>query len=502
MAPEMATATFLAQRKPLVRARPLVGSRIRRAARRGAALALPSSLSEVTVVLIFLSLRTSRIFLGLGLAHLLIAAAGGSLSAAHVFPKSSFGPTLCGLWETLEAWQPISVRMKRLCLWLWIAAVGVSRLGASDLHESAPLFTRINQPVSIPAEVTGHGIFVSVTINGQGPFRMLVDTGCTCTMISPEVAAAVEARGIDVEEGSVQAVNGFGDAISMPRVLLDSITLGGVQFEGVVAGVVPLEVQSKIDSRELDGLLGYTLFSDLFFALDYPNQKLVMSSEWPPNLAPVRAELAITERTEVPFVSVMVQGKDFEVMIDTGATDRLHLPPASVASLSWKTPPRPGLLIAVAGEIDREQVGRLSGELELGQLRQVEPVVDISDGTPSIGIGLLHSFCLVFDESEDKLLLCSAASGLVPSPGERSVGLSMIADPAGWRVVAIIPNSPAEEASIVNGDLVTKIEGKPAQSWTRDQIQNWIEAHDFMALTLSGAGGERDVNLRVWSLVP
>jgi predicted aspartyl protease len=281
-------------------------------------------------------------------------------------------------------------------------------------------------------------------INGQGPFHMLVDTGCTCTMISPEVAAAVEARGSDMDEGDVQAVNSFGDAISLPRVLLESLTIGGVQFEGVVAGVIPLEVQSRIDSRELDGLLGYTLFSDLFFALDYPNRELVLSHAWPANLAPVRAELAIRENSGVPFISVNVQGKDFEVMVDTGATDRLHLPPASVVSLSWKTAPRPGLLLAAAGEIGREQIGRLSGTLELGQLRQLEPVVDVSEGTPSIGVGLLHSFCLVFDESEDKLRLCSAESGLVPSPAVRTVGLSMIADSAGWRVIATIPNSPAE----------------------------------------------------------
>jgi predicted aspartyl protease len=219
-------------------------------------------------------------------------------------------------------------------------------------------------------------------------------------------------------------------------------------------------------------------------------------------LAPVRAELAIKESSEVPFISVKVQEKDFEVMIDTGATDRLHLPPESVASLNWKIAPRPGLMIAAAGEIGREQIGRLTGTLELGQLRQLEPVVAISEGLPSIGVGLLHSFCLVFDESEDKLRLCSAESGFVPSPAERTVGLSMIADSAGWRVYAIIPNSPAEEARIVKGDVVTQIEGKPASSWTRDQIQDWIDAHDSLVLRLSGEGGERDINLRVWALVP
>jgi len=392
--------------------------------------------------------------------------------------------------------------MGRPFFWVWVATIGASGLGASELHESAPLFTRISQPVSIPAEVTGHGIFVSVMINGQGPFHMLVDTGCTCTMISPEVAAAVEARGTDMEEGDIQAVNGLGDALSLPRVLLDSVTLGGVQFEGVLAGVVPLEMQSRIDSRELDGLLGYTLFSDLFFALDFPNQVLDLSEAMPANLAPVRAELAIREVSDVPFIPVKVQGQDFEVMIDTGATDRLHLPPASVAALSWKTAPRPGMLLAAAGEISREQIGRLSGTLELGQLRQIEPVVEISDGAPSIGVGLLHAFCLVFDEPGDRLWICSAKSGPVPSPGERTVGLSMITDSAGWRVYSIIPNSPAEEAAIVKGDLVTQIEGRPALSWTRAQIQSWIDAHNSLDLRLSGAAGDREVNLRVWSLVP
>jgi predicted aspartyl protease len=339
-------------------------------------------------------------------------------------------------------------------------------------------------------------------INGQGPFHMLVDTGCTCTMISPEVAAAVEARGSDAEEGGIQALNSFGDAISLPRVLLESVTIGGVQFEGVVAGVVPLEVQSRIDSRELDGLLGYTLFSDLFFALDYPNRELVLSSAWPADLAPVRAELPVTEISGVPFIPVTLQGKAFEVMIDTGATDKIHLPPSSVASLSWKTAPRPGLLISAAGEMGREQIGRLSGALGMGPLRQLEPVVDVSEGTPNLGVGLLHSFCLVFDESQDKLWLCSAESGPVPSPGERTVGLSMIADTAGWRVIATIPNSPAEEAAIAEGDVVTQIEGRPASGWTRDQIQDWIDAHDTLALKVSGAAGDRDLNLRVWSLVP
>jgi hypothetical protein len=304
------------------------------------------------------------------------------------------------------------------------------------------------------------------------------------------------------EDDEPQALNALGEVVSMPRVLLDTVTLGGVQLEGVVAGVVPLEIQSKVDSRAVDGLLGYSVFSDLFFAMDFPNQSLVLSNDWPKNLAPIRTELAIVEHDDVPFVHAELQGKSFEVMVDTGANDRLHLRPFEVAGLSWKAEPRPGFLLAAVGDLGREQVGRLSGTLELGQLRQDDPVVGISDGPDSIGTGLLRSFCLVFHEAEDKLWMCSIEDGPMPSPPERSVGLSMIADTTGWRIVGIIPNSPAETAAMMPGELVTQIEGQPAHNWTRDQIQNWIDTHGTLALRLSAKSGERDISLPVWSLVP
>lgn len=394
------------------------------------------------------------------------------------------------------------MRVKWLHFGLWLWAVGLARLGAAPLHESAPLFTRIGEPAIIPAEVSSNGMCVSVMIDGKGPFRMLIDTGCSFSMITPEVEAAIEASGIEMEDEDVRAVNGLGDAVTMPRVLLDSVAIGGVEFDGVIAGVVPLELQSRVEGRSLDGLLGYSLFSSLFFALDFPNHNLVLSSDWPKNLPPVRAELAITEQSEVPFVAVKLQDQEFSVMIDTGASDRFHLPPASAASLSWKSEPRPGFLLAVAGETGREQIARLAGTLELGPVREMEPVVGLSAGPATIGVGLLRSFCLVFHEAEDKLWLCSAQDNPVPSPAVLSVGLSLLADPGGWRVAGIIPNSPAEEAGIGEGDLVTQIEGRPAQDWTQDQIQGWLDAHASIALKLATRSGERDLNLRVWSLVP
>jgi predicted aspartyl protease len=380
--------------------------------------------------------------------------------------------------------------------------VGLARLAGASLNESAPLNTRIGQTTVVPAEVSSHGMFVSVMISGQGPFRMMIDTGCSICVISPEVAAAIKASGREIEDQDLEARNGLGESLSMPQVLLDSVKIGGVEFEGVAAGVVPLELQAKIEDRPLDGLLGYSLFSDLFFALDYPGHRLVLSTDRPKNLPPTRAELAITEQSGVPFVTVRNQGRAFTVMVDLGANDPLHLPPELVKALKWQVEPRPGFLLAVAGGTSRERIGRLAGTLELGPVRQLHPAVGLSEGPASIGVGLLHSYCILFHEAENKVWLCSPHGGSLPSPAVRTVGLSLFADPGGWRVAGTIPGSPAEKAGISTGDLVTQIEGLPASDWRPDQIQAWIDTHATMALRLVADAAERQLKLPVWALVP
>jgi len=376
------------------------------------------------------------------------------------------------------------------------------RLAAEGMNDSAPLFTRAPQDTVIPAEVSNHVMTVSAMVNGQGPFRMLVDTGCSFSMISPEVADAVEARGVTGEDEDVAAVNGLGDVVTTPRVVLESITLGAIRFEGVIAGVVPLELQSRIEGKTLDGILGYTLFSELFVGLDFKNQRLHLSEVWPKQLPPVRAELITTAHDEVPFVAVKIQDRDFDVMVDTGANDRVHLAPEAAATLAWKVQPRPGVMLAVAGEAARERIGRAEGKLVLGRLEQPDPVIEISTGAPTIGIGLLEPYVLLFHPVEAKLWLLAAGDGPIPSPPEVSIGLSLLAEADGWRVVGIIPASPAAAAGIKAGDLLTEIEGQPSRQWTRDQMQDWIETHPVIALKIASGGTARDYSLNSWNLVP
>jgi predicted aspartyl protease len=395
------------------------------------------------------------------------------------------------------------VKLARLAALAGLIIAATLFLRASMQSQGAPLITLISYPVSIPAEISDHQMFVDVMVNGRGPFRVMVDTGCSLTLVSPELAEAVDAKFENQDDYSVFARNGLGDATDVQQVTLGTIDLGSVRFEGVTAAVSDsFDKLSLIQGQRVDGALGFPLFANLFLGLDFPNQRLLLSKTWPANVPAVRTSLPVTEHMDVPFVQVKIQGMPVDVMIDTGANQALQLPIDFVSKLSWKAQPRAGSLVAVIGEVGREGIGRLAGNLTLGDIDQVEPTAVISTGSPSIGLRSLESFCVIFHQSENRVWLCGQDSAPIAPKVERSDGLSLYSDAGGWRVAGVIPGSPAAQAHISAGALVTQIENRPAKNWTRDQMQQWIDTHLDIAIVIAEDSGERALTLPAWDLVP
>jgi hypothetical protein len=394
----------------------------------------------------------------------------------------------------------MSIRLMSLG-WLLIALRPL--LGASMPSLSAPFFTRVGDSVSVPAEIVGHAMFVNVMINGHGPFRVLVDTGCSVTLVSPELAEAAGAVVPDQDEDFVVAENALGDPTDVQQIMLDSIELGSARFEDVPAAVSDsFEKLSAIEGRRIDGALGFPLFNDLFLGLDFPHQRLLLGSRWPVNAPAVRASLPVVEHADVPFVQVQIQGKPFELMIDTGSNKGLEVPDGLVSALQWKVEPRVGSMVAVFGEVGRERIGRLAGNLRLGDLQQIEPTAVISTGPASLGLRSLDRFCVIFHHSENRVWLCGQDSTPILPTAERSIGLSLYPDPGGLRIAGVIPGSPAEQANLDSGELVTQVEHRPAADWTRDQMEQWIDTRAQIALVVADKTGEHALTLRVWNLVP
>lgn len=117
----------------------------------------------------------------------------------------------------------------------------------------------------------GAAIIVPVTINGQGPFRLVLDTGATLTCLDETVVARLglrEARGV----GMGASVGGRGQ-VRLVRV--DSLSVGAASAAELTACALDLAHIQDI-GIEMDGLLGLNFLQSFQVTLDFERNVLVL----------------------------------------------------------------------------------------------------------------------------------------------------------------------------------------------------------------------------------
>ncbi len=108
--------------------------------------------------------------------------------------------------------------------------------------------------------ITVHGVLAIATVrlNGQGPFRMLIDTGASSCSIRPDIAKALrlepEYRVIEVTVAGERTIPGAKSV----RVEIGDRIENGVEF-----------VWQEPSDLALDGVLGQSLLSRFNYLLDY-----------------------------------------------------------------------------------------------------------------------------------------------------------------------------------------------------------------------------------------
>jgi predicted aspartyl protease len=146
-----------------------------------------------------------------------------------------------------------------------LAAIGGSMYAAET--------TRVN----LAAEVTfslhraGHTlIFETVYLNGQGPFRMMVDTGNASSLIRPQVAQKLGARA----SYSVEQVTSAGIR-RVPVIMIDQLAVGPVVDRQIEAMISPVAMDG------VDGILGQSWLVRHDYLLGYRNRRLVLDGAAP-----------------------------------------------------------------------------------------------------------------------------------------------------------------------------------------------------------------------------
>lgn len=156
-------------------------------------------------------------------------------------------------------------------------------------------------------------LFAEVSINGQGPFRFLIDTGATQTVLTPKVATK-----LGLQKIATNIMFGVGGAgkVESPIYRADSLKVGDVTVKDLPLGTIA----NPLLELFLDGILGPTLLADFLITMDYPRNQIELSRKAPEGGTVIPAWFL----SGLLLIPADVNGKyKGNFLIDTGADSTL-----------------------------------------------------------------------------------------------------------------------------------------------------------------------------------
>jgi predicted aspartyl protease len=155
-------------------------------------------------------------------------------------------------------------------------------------------------------------VVAPVTINGRGPFRLVVDTGASHSTFSPRLA---EQLGLTPSLENALTMNGVTGTAQVPTVTVDRLQAGDVVIQRANVPVVWSSIMSNAD-----GILGVAGLRSERILVDFRNDRIVITRSRA--LVETEGFLKIPARRVAGGllqVDAKIGGVSTRVVIDTGA---------------------------------------------------------------------------------------------------------------------------------------------------------------------------------------
>ena len=131
-----------------------------------------------------------------------------------------------------------------------------------------------SQPAPITLQKVLNLLFTEVTINGQGPYRFLIDTGATQTVVSEKLATKLGLK--KIATNIMHGVGGIGK-LDSPIFRADSLKIGDVTVKNLPLGTLSNPILDQI----LDGIIGTPMLADFVITIDYPRSRIELAKKAP-----------------------------------------------------------------------------------------------------------------------------------------------------------------------------------------------------------------------------
>ena len=365
----------------------------------------------------------------------------------------------------------------------WVAASLDSSLFAAPVEPQVPFrWLKTNGVARVPFRYGTRHVWIRASINGAPPADFLLDTGCSTTAIDLDYAEQI---GI-VRQGRfvVQGMGGLSEA-AFARVA--SIRVGdggdGVSLRDFKVGIIDFGSGHEwIMWRKMAGLIGYDFLSRFVVEIDYDRQIVTFRDPSTFTYAGKGRALDMQLMSGVPIVHATVGDScsgDFLVDVGNYGFD-LHGSLVRRCQVVQAVGRRKQVQV-VSGGIGDNFVSWLCrlDSLSLGPFGLREPIAGFSlsqrgmvgsqEYAGNIGNSVLERFTVTFDYERRKLYLEPgvkfAQRDRYSRCGALFVRLKHMVVPAG-----IVHGSPADEAGLKPDDEITLINGRPALSYTPEEL--------------------------------
>lgn len=336
-----------------------------------------------------------------------------------------------------------------------LAAIATLAALSCTSARSARVFLSAGEEADVPATFARGLILVDATLDGAAVGTFLLDTGSDVSVID----RSLEQR-LQLPRESAAIARGAGGSVSTSIVKAKSLAIGPLTASEPSLLVLDLSPFERVVGRPIAGIAGLDLLEGRTLQLDYAARRVRAFAPGvrPPTQAPWQR---LERRESLLGLSVQLGSQRAEtLLLDTGMTGALALDDAIVRALGddarrerdteWR--------VSVGGGSEEQIASVRSVGVGGAELAAVDAVLARPAGrfAGAVGAGLLRFFRVTLDLATDEISLERLPSAAAM---EGASGLRYERARGGLRVVAVAGESPADEAGLLPGDLVTHVDG-------------------------------------------
>jgi predicted aspartyl protease len=315
--------------------------------------------------------------------------------------------------------------------------------------------------VTVPAE---DGMVFQATINGEGPFKLMLDTG------SPNLITAGFARrlGLPLVPNS-KKLSTSGGTLDLGTTQIESLAVGGLTLRNQPF----LVIDSPWDESDpLVGVVGYEFLRRFAVKVDYEHKLLTVYDAPTFRYQGSGTGVPLLLRGISFEVNGTLDGQDGRFVLDTGneagfalegefvqQSDLIRRLGAHYHGYSGRSYAGP-LPDAYYARVRSLRMGEAEVHDVIAYLSTVETAG--ADFSGNIGQSILKQFNVTFDAMRGRLFLERNSNWGKPGIFNRA-GAFLGKGDQGETVMTVLPGSPAESAGLHVGDVITEIDQKPPE---------------------------------------